>query len=820
MNAGIMLALSVVCWAFAVLIARLQGASYLSRILGMAFTFVVLFISSFYLVSDSFTGRGIDEAVVYHLEYGLAGAGFREYAAAIGGSLLLLLLTVSASVFIFFYLRSKSCSGFRASQLLVKALFILAVIINPASKDVYGMYLASATFEVSDTANDSLNKPPHYLTPNVETVVSPLNVVYIYLESVERTYLDEALFPGLMPGLTKLESESVSFTDIRQVYGTGWTVAGMTASQCGVPLVTASQGNSMSGMDSFLSGALCMGDILSAKGYSLDYMGGASLEFAGKGNFYATHGFTNVRGVEALSTGLADPDYRTSWGIYDDTLYQQATARFNELADADRPFGLFMLTLDTHHPNGHPSASCDGLAYGDGDNPILNAAHCADKLVTAFVNGIRQSEYGKNTVVILASDHLAMRNTAFDQLQQGDRKNLFMALMPGGLKAKKVMRPASSVDIAPTVLSFVGFDVPQLGFGRDLMREGPTLVERYQSNAGGFLKAQNPYLSTLWQFPQIDQGLLADARRGKVRFGSREIKMPALFVLDNDARVENVLFDFSSSKTLKDYVVELHTEKPFIWLDDCKKLTVLNVSNARNTNDGAGYCFVVGRSGTKDLHVETFDHIKFLNKDRIESFVLDAPSVAIAQQQVQSEKVDVPLIKEQAIKIGVGEGLLGKIQIHSAGFGQGPSYIQGVSESLDQKKPSMMLARGLSLIGITPDAQLAKLAHIDSCDPLHPVKDAVSLSGSFSDVMTAQGKAFDAYVIVSHDSAKCDPSFDMASLFQDLGLTHWKKIGVRQPYIGLLTQDGEAYESLGSTEQPLDIDVELKGPSNMALLAQ
>jgi hypothetical protein len=33
------------------------------------------------------------------------------------------------------------------------------------------------------------------------------------------------------------------------------------------------------------------------------------------------------------------------------------------------------LTLDTHHPDGHPSRSCDGSIYRDGSNPILNAVH-------------------------------------------------------------------------------------------------------------------------------------------------------------------------------------------------------------------------------------------------------------------------------------------------------------------------------------------------------------------------------------------------------------------------------------------------------------
>lgn len=817
MHTGSMVLFSVTLLVCALLTLRIGGASFLLRVGGAVFTFVVLFISSFYLVSDSFTGRGIDESVVYHLEYGLAGAGFREYAAVIGGAVVLLIITISASAFVFFYLKRRSHTFVRSSQFVAISLLLLAVIINPGSKDAFGLYLSSSITS-STSVSATHERPPHYIEPDIASVSSPLNVVYIYLESLERTYLDETIFPGLLPGLKLLDSQSLSFTDIRQVYGTGWTIAGMTASQCGIPLVTASQGNSMSGMDSFLSGALCMGDILREQGYSLDYMGGASLEFAGKGNFYKTHGFTNVRGVDELILESGDPDYRSNWGIYDDTLFKQAKERFHELSETDRPFGLFMLTLDTHHPNGHPSAACDGLAYGDGENPILNAVHCADLLVTEFVKEITQSKYGENTLVIVASDHLAMRNTAFEQLQKGDRKNLFMALLPGNNIRKHIGRAASSIDIAPTVLSMAGFDVAGLGFGRDLMRDNSTVLEEYPS-AGDFLKSHNRYLSTLWELPQFDQGLVADMRRRKVRFGKREFKMPALFVLNDSGQVENVLFEFSSSKKLKDYVVEMNSTQPFMWFDDCRNISVLGVEKDKVSKEDPNYCIAVGRSGAEKVHVEAFDGVKFLEEESIKRLISDA-AVSMAQKHPQKEVNNVTPLPVKNITIGDAGVVVGRVRVRSSGFGQGPSYLQLFPQAAGTEKSSLLLTRGLSLVGITPEGHFTKLAHKDTCKPHQPVKDTVSISGTFSDVMGMNGNEFSTYLVVAHDSAKCDLSFDMGSLFKGLELNQWRHIGVRQPYIGVLTTDGDIYEALGSTEHPLKMDIEVLAPSKIATLVQ
>ncbi|WP_204351696.1 hypothetical protein, partial [Klebsiella variicola] len=71
--------------------------------------------------------------------------------------------------------------------------------------------------------------------------------------------------------------------------------AGLVSSMCGVPLTT-SQGdeNSMDRMGSFLPKAVCLGDYLKQQGYTNHYLGGANGQFAGKGQFLASHGFDEV----------------------------------------------------------------------------------------------------------------------------------------------------------------------------------------------------------------------------------------------------------------------------------------------------------------------------------------------------------------------------------------------------------------------------------------------------------------------------------------------------------------------------------------------
>ncbi len=194
--------------------------------------------------------------------------------------------------------------------------------------------------------------PWGFVPPSQSQPANPRNLVVLYLEGLEKTYFDNELFPGLITQLRELEDRATSFTDVGQTIGTGFTVGGMVASQCGAPLILSGSVNSMR-VNRFLAGAVCLGDVLAEVGYDLTYMGGASLDFAGKGAFFKSHGYQTVVGLAELQPGLSDPDYLAEWGLQDDTVFALAEARISELAQGDKPFALSVLTLDTHHPNGH-----------------------------------------------------------------------------------------------------------------------------------------------------------------------------------------------------------------------------------------------------------------------------------------------------------------------------------------------------------------------------------------------------------------------------------------------------------------------------------
>jgi phosphoglycerol transferase len=560
----------------------------------MITTFFLVY-SIFFLVSDYFTGYGIDDVIIYHLRYGLAGSGFRVYW-------LLILLTsigVITSILIPYVIINRIVSTIKTKKTksgmygLIFYLFaLLSFIFSPTT---YGFLNYFHLYAISQNMpRNDFNK--FYRSPKIKQISQKRNLVYIYAESLEKTYFDESVFPGLIKELRQLESVSTSFTQIKPVSGTGWTIGGMIASQCGIPLVTPSHGNSMSGMDAFLPNAICLGDLLSKDGYELSYFSGSSVDFAGTGKFYYTHGFNEVNGRAKLSKSLHDISYQSGWGLYDDSLFDIARNKFNFLSRKNQPFGLFLTTIDTHHPNGHPSISCKGKEYKDGNNSILNAVACSDYLIGDFVNKILKSKYAKNTVIVISSDHLAMRNTATSLLNTKDRRNLFLVIEPYR-KGLKVNKPGSMLDVAPTLLPYLGYE-GNIGLGRNLLGNEEALVSKI-SSFDAAIKAWGKSLQAFWAFPKVgfNDELLISSSDKNVIINKRAFKYPLLIEFEkNNDTIIRFQFDRSKGqKFLRNHLINMDSGKPFLWVDRCKYMNTVPFWQKRD------YCIMYGRAATKNI---------------------------------------------------------------------------------------------------------------------------------------------------------------------------------------------------------------------------
>jgi phosphoglycerol transferase len=557
------------------------------RLVFLAGFFLFLTGSVAHLVADFFTNRGIDESVVFHLIYGLKGAGFSEYSTLIILGFVALLISVA----LVFGIKKIGEFGVRSSWFLYLSIAILtlSIMVHPIT-NVFISHPTALTF--AEKFEDYYREP----VVNQRVKGNHKNLVFIYAEGLERTWLDEELFPGITPDLKKLRESAVDFSNISQMPYTGWTIAGIVASQCGIPLVIPSHGNGMSGTDMFLPGVACIGDLLKANGYQSEFYGGANLEFAGKGNFFKTHGFTSVNGIKELKE-FAKQENLSGWGLRDDDLLEIAYHRFIELSASEQPFALLTLTLDTHHPTGIPSNSCtnrDWLPKAS-KTPMHFAVRCSDYLISRFIGKIRQSPYSEQTLVVLVSDHLAMKNAASTILDKAERKELFM-ILPGWTDSQKqINTPGSIFDVGATTMAFLGFQMP-IGFGRNLLKDKTLFADNPHTNE--LFRFWSRYFNAFWEFPNLEDGITNKPLEGALKIGDTTIRTPVLIQFDSDLDTQLVFDGFAGDEIgiLDTTYRGLAIGTPFAYVAGCRKF-----SEAKHTQQGKETCLLLGRKGGENI---------------------------------------------------------------------------------------------------------------------------------------------------------------------------------------------------------------------------
>lgn len=558
-----------------------------------------------YGVANYFTGNGITSAVVYHVRYGLSGAGFLEYLWLISISLFSVLLGICLSLWLIFKKESRK-DGKHTHAYLILLLLFLSLLLNPVTAGLK-KYVFEKTEELKFDEDSEFYK--YYKVPELEQIGKAKNLVFIYSEGLERTYFNEILFPNLIKNLREIESKSVSFTNISQDKYSSTTIGGMVASQCGFPLISSSHVNSMSGMDAFLESAICIGDLLHKEGYYLTYYGGASLNFAGKGKFFSTHKFDEVKGREEFLPKLQNPNYRTWWGLYDDSLFDLTYNNFIELSENQNKFAMFLLTLDTHHPNGNPSKSCNGVVYKDGANPMLNAVACSDYLIASFIEKIRQSEYSDKTVIVVVSDHISMRNAATELLKEGDRKNLFLINEPDSVEGVKIDKPGLTLDIGSTVLPFIGYK-GEIGLGRDIinLEDSDSRIKNILNNLTKF----EPYILQFWNFPKIENFIKIDLNQKKIFIDNKGFRFPILVELNDQLETKlKFEFDLPEEMGLNSHISKIDKNEYFLLIESCDKIN--NIVNT--TIDYLGFCLLSGQTDKYSTLIKLASDTEFSAKE-------------------------------------------------------------------------------------------------------------------------------------------------------------------------------------------------------------
>ncbi|MDH5718459.1 MAG: LTA synthase family protein [Spirochaetia bacterium] len=336
----------------------------------------------------------------------------------------------------------------------------------------------------------------NYIFLNNNTNIFPekkQNLIVIYVESLESSFVsvDEGgLFESdLMPEINTLAKLNINFSHndkiggFKQLYGTSWTIAGLIASTCGIPLKLPFEKNLYDNKYRyFLPGANCLTDILAANDYNISFLLGSSKDFAGIDIFLKNHGQIPVKDFNYYkSVGKIDINYnRGKWGIEDNRLYALAKEELSDLSMNKQPFAFFMMTIDTHMSDEFlDKRICE--KKNEREYKYIDVMRCASMQLDNFVNWIKKQKFYKDTTVVILGDHLSMNKKIFPEGKGRKILNIFI----NARKKPRFMKSRyfSHFDIYPSILVSMGANLDNKGIalGRSLFDKNQTLLEKYSA---------------------------------------------------------------------------------------------------------------------------------------------------------------------------------------------------------------------------------------------------------------------------------------------------------------------------------------------------
>ena len=349
---------------------------------------------------------------------------------------------------------------------------------------------------ISGLLNTSRLFEQYYVPPTENTITFPeekRNLIYIFLESMEISYLSEDLGGGqednLIPELYELATEHTNFSHAEDMVGgflpvTGatWTIGAMVAHTSGVPLKLppdVAENDYGQDDDGFLPGIVSLQDILADQGYYQTLMVGSVASFGGRRQYYLQHGADYIYDIStARRDDIVEDDYFVWWGMEDKYLFEYAKQELTEISQKDQPFAFTMLTVDTHHIGGYVCEYCGN----EHEEQYENVMSCSSKQVLEFVEWLKEQPFYENTTIIVTGDHLSMDKGYFDRNVNEDyvRRSYNCFINAATDTEFNKNRQFSALDMFPTTLAALGCSIEgeYLGLGVNLFSGNPTLIEK------------------------------------------------------------------------------------------------------------------------------------------------------------------------------------------------------------------------------------------------------------------------------------------------------------------------------------------------------
>lgn len=307
------------------------------------------------------------------------------------------------------------------------------------------------------------------------------NVVIIIMESLSKEFVGFHNDHDLTPFLDSLMNHSLVFTN---AYSNGLrSIEALPAITASIPTLSNTPFiSSVYAQNKFNS----LPFVLSKKGYSTSFFHGGTRGTMGFYGFAKKAGFQKYFGLEEYDNKA---DYDGTWGVYDEPFFNY----FSDKIKAEtKPFFTTFFSLSAHPPYNIPNKY--DTIFKEGDLEIHKLISYSDYSLKVFFENIKDEGWFDNTLFVITADHTSPKSS--DELYKNKIGRysipMFFYTPNGELKGINDV-VTQHIDIMPSILDYLGYDMPFISFGESVFRKKSWAI--HYNNNRYCLITKNGYLN-------------------------------------------------------------------------------------------------------------------------------------------------------------------------------------------------------------------------------------------------------------------------------------------------------------------------------------
>ncbi len=285
-----------------------------------------------------------------------------------------------------------------------------------------------------------------------------LNVILISIESLSARFLKRfGNKQNLTPFFDSLCDKSLFFTNF---YATGTrTTRGLEAITLSIP---PTPGRSIVKRPDNAH-IYNLGKVFEDKGYYVAFC------YGGRGFFDNMNAFFSGCGYHIIDQNDFDKSeitFENAWGVCDEDLLNKVIKVADKKNNEGQRFFLHVMTTSNHRPYTYPKGKID-IPSGTGR---IGAVKYTDYAFREFFEKVKSKPWFENTVFVITADHCASSSGKIGLPLKKYHIPLWV-YAPGFIKPQVVKKLSSQIDIAPTLLSLLGFGYESCFFGEDILSD-------------------------------------------------------------------------------------------------------------------------------------------------------------------------------------------------------------------------------------------------------------------------------------------------------------------------------------------------------------